>query len=642
MLPVYIYGRRDSEPSASRPEHALHHDSSDQKIGIANHVFQNRLNRFYKGKWEAALQEKWILTVTCGILFIGTTVIAILNVYTLNYAEASEDNVNLWWKIFVAEKNSGTWPINPDTEHNELFEWEEELDDLRQQITVGKETATLGIFLAVFTVIVNLLGVVAVVKENRDLLQWHGVTLGIDELMLMTLAGSLFHSSIRVKGSVNRLTSTYPTKGTCITKLVFFEGKCPVFLTLNSSARFSALAASLGAVLMGWVAIASDFAAQGLKTRKHHWTMFLAEDGHKPQRRNVIGNLITSASRMFSRRTSNASSIEMDPRKTLDSDDICTIEITPPNVAVLIEEEITPLPALMEPGSISTGSISSYQQHQQQQQQQSLHVPEGYRAQRKKSFTLIPLEDVERVKQAIARRNSYASLGNYPTTWETDEDAVVSEAMLPLTNNRSVSIAKYVQLYMTVLIGRQCKPGANQEESFVVTWYKDRLLPHKPQRRNVIGNLITSASRMFSRRTSNASSIEMDPRKTLDSDDICTIEITPPNVAVLIEEEITPLPALMDPGSISTGSISSYQQQQQQQNLCVPEGYRAQRKKSFTLIPLEDVERVKQAIARRNSYASLGNYPTTWETDEDAVVSEAMLPLTNNRSVSIAKVHYEQ
>jgi hypothetical protein len=88
------------------------------------------------------------------------------------------------------------------------------------------------------------------------LLIQHGVALGIDELMLMTLAGSLFNSSIRIQSSVKRLTYTYPTKDTCITKLVHYEGKCPVFLTLIFSGKFSGFAAALGAAVMFWVAIA--------------------------------------------------------------------------------------------------------------------------------------------------------------------------------------------------------------------------------------------------------------------------------------------------------------------------------------------------------------------------------------------------
>jgi hypothetical protein len=96
----------------------------------------------------------------------------ILNVFTVNYAEASEDSVNLWWKIFVAEKSSGLWPVDPDTGDNELNDWEGELTDLREQLTIAKETTNAGIFLGVFTLIVNIMGLVALVKENRDLLQW--------------------------------------------------------------------------------------------------------------------------------------------------------------------------------------------------------------------------------------------------------------------------------------------------------------------------------------------------------------------------------------------------------------------------------------------------------------------------------------
>jgi hypothetical protein len=70
MLPAYILGsgRRESvEPAAA----AVVSEVPPYQLPGVNNVFRSRLNRFYRGKWEAALQEKWILTVTCSILFVS-------------------------------------------------------------------------------------------------------------------------------------------------------------------------------------------------------------------------------------------------------------------------------------------------------------------------------------------------------------------------------------------------------------------------------------------------------------------------------------------------------------------------------------------------------------------------------------------
>ena len=127
---------------------------------------------------------------------------------------------------------------------------------------------------------------------------------------------------------------------------------------------------------------------------------------------------------------------------------------------------------------------------------------------------------------------------------------------------------------MTVLIGRQCKSG-HEEESFVVTWYKDRLLPHKKphSHKNAVSRFFSDALNLFGVRSSNrapttANNSSPDFEVDFDSmemtrvkgDDLCSIEMRPSSsLALIIQEEITTTPVA---GSSFTTTVHHHHYQE--------------------------------------------------------------------------------
>jgi hypothetical protein len=128
---------------------------------------------------------------------------------------------------------------------------------------------------------------------------------------------------------------------------------------------------------------------------------------------------------------------------------------------------------------------------------------------------------------------------------------------------------------MTVLIGRQCKSG-QEEESFVVTWYKDRLLPHKKphSHKNAVSKFFSDTLNLFgvgsTSRTQVTSNQNSSPDFEVDfdnvemsrvpGDDLCSIEMRPPSsLALLIQEEITTTPVAT--GSALPGGVHHHHYQ---------------------------------------------------------------------------------